>query len=480
MQKINLDPKRTHPLVWITAIICTIISVAVIIAGLVIFIGYMIIRPTVPFISVAYANLDNLQYDRAGHMDAQMTLLIKAENDNGKAHATFSDLSFYLYFENIQIAKLTAGSFDVLKNTSVDLHYLVQSSSIPLEPYAMEEMDASLKHGVISFQLSGKVRTRWRVGATIGSVKFWSHLSCQLNFLTNELPHWVWKCPSSESRVGLGIRRKRLERDKKAESPFLNPFQLVMHLHEMQVELEDLAWDKKQLGEQLERATKDCKILGSIISELEEEHDEAMAKIDHLENELQHLKDEYICENVIDDNKNDLFVTEYDTSSLRSEDVFQDLLMHRKEGESNSQPHGLLKTGSGVLHPISPGIIPRSLPRDEALDKRWGVALSQSFFSTTLSLLVGIIIWQAQDACMPLVVALFIVVGMSLRSVVQFFYTIENRPASDTVALLSVNWFVLGTLTYPTLPKVARVFVPLVLSLADKMVYWFGLSSFCG
>lgn len=82
------------------------------------------------------------------------------------------------------------------------------------------------------------------------------------------------------------------------------------------------------------------------------------------------------------------------------------------------------------------------------------VAVSQSLFSAMLSVLIGMVVWSDQEPCMPLVMALFMVVGMSLKSVVQFFSTVKNKPASDAVALLSLNWFILGTLTYPTLPRV--------------------------
>lgn len=41
--------------------------------------------------------------------------------------------------------------------------------------------------------------------------------------------------------------------------------------------------------------------------------------------------------------------------------------------------------------------------------------------STRLSLLVGMIAWNARDPCIPLVIALFIMMGMSSNSVVKFF-----------------------------------------------------------
>ena len=81
--------------------------------------------------------------------------------------------------------------------------------------------------------------------------------------------------------------------------------------------------------------------------------------------------------------------------------------------------------------------------------------------------------YEAKDPCIPLVVALFVVVGMSLKSVVHFLSTIKNKPASDAVALLSFNWFILGTLTYPTLPRVARFLFPIVLGFLGRTLGWF-------
>nr|XP_018633487.1 uncharacterized protein LOC104117232 isoform X3 [Nicotiana tomentosiformis] len=109
------------------------------------------------------------------------------------------------------------------------------------------------------------------------------------------------------------------------------------------------------------------------------------------------------------------------------------------------------------------------------LHQRRELAFTQTLFSAILSLLVRTIVWKAEDACMPLVLAIFTVVGMSLWSVVQFFSTIKNRPASDAVALLSFNWFLLGTLTYPTLPRITPLFAPANLwSLSDRAVELLG------
>lgn len=163
--------------------------------------------------------------------------------------------------------------------------------------------------------------------------------------------------------------------------------------------------------------------------------------------------------------------------------ILQDLLMDKdaRVDENKSKPRKpvVLTPGSKAAqpYPFPPQFITSNLVVNDVLDQRRDVALSQSLFSTILSLVVGIVIWKAEDPCMPLVLALFIVVAMSSKSVVQFFSTIRKKPASEAVALLSFNCFILGALTSPTLPTAARVLSPPALKLAYRIVHWFGFSS---
>ncbi|KAH7515081.1 hypothetical protein FEM48_Zijuj11G0158200 [Ziziphus jujuba var. spinosa] len=284
--------------------------------------------------------------------------------------------------------------------------------------------------------------------------------------------------------------------------------QLELHLHDMQIESENLAWDRKQLQEHLQTAIKEHKMMELILAELEEEHDKAIAKIELLEGELQDLKTETLRLREVqgkqywsfrgqgdtDNDQNtefsDKYGIPYGISSWKpgysgSGVVLQDLNLlmqsHTWGDESTTKAEllKLLKSGSkssAPIHPVPAEIISRNSDMNKVLDQRRGIAIKQSLFSAVLSLLVGMIIWEAEDPCMPLVVALFTVVGMSLKSVVQFFSTIKNKPASDAVALLSFNWFILGTLTYPTLPRVARMLTPLAVSFLHRAVSCLGLS----
>lgn len=280
---------------------------------------------------------------------------------------------------------------------------------------------------------------------------------------------------------------------------------LEMHLQELQTQFESVIWENKELEQQLRRAINERKVIETVFEEIEEEHEKALSRIDQLENELQDLKEEKVqlneilgkspwdyktCDEKIGSNDkigrvhegipigSNYGVPSWSTGYKGSGVLQDDLMQGGPWGDADknkSQEQSLFKPPTS--YPYATQRLSRDSIVDEILERRRVVALSRSLFSSILSLIVGMIIWEAEDPCMPLVAALFMVVGMSLNSVVQFFSTIKNKPASDAVALLSVNWFILGTLTSPTLPSVARVLAPRFIRLADRFVIWLGFSS---
>ncbi|KAJ0716731.1 hypothetical protein HanPI659440_Chr13g0515961 [Helianthus annuus] len=172
--------RRTNPLIWCLAFICALVATIIIVAGIVVFIGYLAIRPKVPLLYVHAARLDKLSYNQAGVLAVRLIIIMKAENHNMKAHVSFYDTKLLLGYHGLSIAHLVADPFDVLKNMSRELTYVVESSPIPLEPqeqYLTEQSMAKTK--VMPFFLKGNSRTRWRVGP-LGSVKFWLHVNCHL------------------------------------------------------------------------------------------------------------------------------------------------------------------------------------------------------------------------------------------------------------------------------------------------------------
>ncbi|XP_039027146.1 uncharacterized protein LOC120160899, partial [Hibiscus syriacus] len=126
--KVSTSRERaTNPLVWCAAIICTVLTVAVIIAGIVTFIGYLVIHPRVPYVSVIDAHL-NCMY--------------------------FSDSSYSLGLNGEVVAQLVAPPFEV---------------------------NVGLKKDLIILDFKGGSRVRWRI-SNLGSVRFLCRLDCQLHF----------------------------------------------------------------------------------------------------------------------------------------------------------------------------------------------------------------------------------------------------------------------------------------------------------
>lgn len=263
--------------------------------------------------------------------------------------------------------------------------------------------------------------------------------------------------------------------------------QLEMQLRYAWSELENVGWERMKLQKHLQTAMKEHRMMELILAHLEDELDNAISKIHLLQDELKEVKNEnlrlmevqgkgYWSSRSQDDPGNgrdsgfaDKFGMSYGISKWKPSDdgsgiILQDLMMiantYGDESKTSAELLKLLKPESGALC--------RNLETSEALDQRREMAIIQSLFSAVLSLFVGMIIWEAEDPCMPLVVALFTVVGMSLMSVVQFFSTIKNKPASDAVALLSLNWYILGMLAYPMLPRIARIGAPLALRIAER------------
>ncbi|VFQ62481.1 unnamed protein product [Cuscuta campestris] len=221
-----------------------------------------------------------------------------------------------------------------------------------------------------------------------------------------------------------------------------------MRFQEMEMELEMVKWENKGMEKQLNMAIKEHKMTALMLNELENEYNKAVVRIEQLEDEVRGLKGE----------------------NQRLKEI------RGKAGWGPTEP-SFLTTSSGrkmtrLPEPLGPTttlhepaqilLLQQHHHHQQRIRK---AALMRSLFSAALSVVVGTTVWAAEDPCVPLVGALFAVAAMSLSSVVRFLLAIKNNPASEAVALLSFNWFVLGTLSYPALPKVALFLSPMVRNL---------------
>ncbi|XP_038898364.1 uncharacterized protein LOC120086031 isoform X3 [Benincasa hispida] len=307
-------------------------------------------------------------------------------------------------------------------------------------------------------------------------------VSLHLNIFWTTLM-WVVAIVSLPGRILAALQRER---------------QLRQYLQFLEIEFNNVLWERKELQKQFQAAMREHKMMELMLDELEMIHEKATNKISLLESEMQKLRNENLRLQEIKgkaywslkglDVKSEAQKTgrvDSDithgisscSSSYGSSSIIQDLFQSDalKDGSiSKEKLIKILDSGlkSGVFIHSHTEILSKDEDVTEILDEQREVAISRSLFSTLLSLLVGVIIWEAEEPHLCLVVALMFVVSISLKSVVEFFTTIKNKPALDAVSLLSFNWFVLGILAYPTLPIIARLLAPPTL----RIVEWFSFS----
>ncbi|CAL4945438.1 unnamed protein product [Urochloa decumbens] len=226
---------------------------------------------------------------------------------------------------------------------------------------------------------------------------------------------------------------------------------------EMQAQMEDLVWVNRELQEKLQAALREH---DALLDEMEDEQEDAYARIDALEAQLKALRQENMRLNEhkgksMWDNKQVASLARHgnDDKKPSESDKKQDKTP-RPRVASEAAVAGTTQDGLKPVQPADPDASVLSLTAEESMARQANdkaVARRRSLFSLGMSLAVGGVACSADAACLPLLAGLFAVVGVSMRSVSR---CCPRR--GDAVSLLSLNWFLLGVLTSPMLPAVAR------------------------
>uniref|UniRef100_A0ACD5XL33 Uncharacterized protein n=1 Tax=Avena sativa TaxID=4498 RepID=A0ACD5XL33_AVESA len=261
-------------------------------------------------------------------------------------------------------------------------------------------------------------------------------------------------------------------------------------LADMQVQMERVVWENRDLEQRLRAALKEQAAMEEILDEMEEEQEDAFARIDLLESQVRALKKENMRLN--EHKGNSMWDKAATAASVAGQVVGGG---GEKAVDGKRAPKALDvcvaddETEVAVFESVT------SSPPSFAVAERESrlvelTARRRSLFSVGMSLAVGGIAWSADAPCLPLVAGLLTVVGMSMCSVARLFRApaptrarrgglVSATPAAadGAVALLSLNWFLLGVLTYPMMPGVARAVVPRAARLAGPAIAWFAAAA---
>ncbi|KAL6853940.1 hypothetical protein ACP4OV_019969 [Aristida adscensionis] len=251
---------------------------------------------------------------------------------------------------------------------------------------------------------------------------------------------------------------------------------------EMQAQMDGLVWENGALEEKLRAAARERDALEAALDEVEEEHDAALAMIDALEGQLKALRQENMR---LSEHKGKAMWDKTTPAAARGggdgdgdgKSVWSE---SGKKKATSPRDVAALQEAADASYLL--GAAPASCPEEEeaaVARQSKAVARRRSVFSVGMSLAVGAVAWSADAPCLPLLAGLFAVVGVSMRSVSRSCAALRRRSgpaaaaaAGDAVALLSLNWFLIGVLTAPMLPGVARAVVPRAGRVLGPAIAW--------
>ncbi|CAL4959322.1 unnamed protein product [Urochloa decumbens] len=209
---------------------------------------------------------------------------------------------------------------------------------------------------------------------------------------------------------------------------------------EMQAQMEHLVWVNRGLEEKLQAALREHEAMDALLDEMEDEQEDAYARIDALEAQVRSRSLPDVCHCMM----YYALLCWWQLKALRQENM----RLNEHKGKSmwdNKQVASLARHGNDGKKPSVEGMMAHDADADAAVLSL--TARRRSLFSLGMALAVGGVACSADAPCLPLLAGLFAVVGVSMRSVSR---CCPRR--GDAVSLLSLNWFLLGLLTSPMLP----------------------------
>ncbi|CAL9075951.1 unnamed protein product, partial [Musa textilis] len=155
-----IRPRPTHPAFWLVAACCTLLWVAIILAGLAILIVYLVVRPKGPQLEISGANLNGANLDAGGLLNADLSVLANFSNPNRKVDLRFGQVQLDLYFRSVLIATQGLGPFRERRREAVLRDVRMVSSSVALPTDAAEAWRAGETGNRHPMKLVASFRTR--------------------------------------------------------------------------------------------------------------------------------------------------------------------------------------------------------------------------------------------------------------------------------------------------------------------------------
>lgn len=178
--KIILQPRhRTSPAMWCAAIVCFAFSILLIVAGVVILIVFLAVKPRAPSFDAANAVLNSIYVDSpAPYFNDDVTLVANISNPNQKIDVVFRSATVELFFQERPMAAQALPPFALRRGQYQVVNMHMVSSRVLLPP----ELAVKMVNQVRSNRVQYTIKTAFKVEARfwLGHYSYWMYTVCEL------------------------------------------------------------------------------------------------------------------------------------------------------------------------------------------------------------------------------------------------------------------------------------------------------------
>lgn len=177
--KIILQPRhRTTPAMWCAAIVCFAFSILLIIAGVVILIVFLVVKPRSPSFDAANASLNSVYIDSPAYFNGDMTFVANISNPNQKINVVFQSADVELFFRDRLMAVQALPPFAQRSGQSRILNVHMVSSQVMLPPEVAMELVNQVKSNRVVYTIRGTFKVQARFW--FGHYTYWMSALCDL------------------------------------------------------------------------------------------------------------------------------------------------------------------------------------------------------------------------------------------------------------------------------------------------------------
>jgi len=178
--KIILQPRhRTSPAMWCAAIVCFAFSILLIVAGVVILIIFLAVKPRPPSFDTANAILNSIYVDSpAPYFNNDMTLVANISNPNQKIDLVFRSATIELFFQDRPMAVQALPPFLQRRGQFQVLNMHLVSSRVLLPPEMAVKMVNQVRSNRVVYTIKGAFKVEARFG--FGHYSYWMYTICEL------------------------------------------------------------------------------------------------------------------------------------------------------------------------------------------------------------------------------------------------------------------------------------------------------------